>query len=113
MTWATGSNLGIPEESLGQAQGRPCSSSMPGGRGVCPTLGPPALPRPRQRAPAGRGAAPRGGSSLGAAAGRGDANPLAWLMMALSTRMFYRATSFNGDIGGWNTAEVTNMAMKC
>ena len=44
---------------------------------------------------------------------RRDASPLAWLMMAPSTRMFLGADAFNQDISSWNTAKVTQMNGKC
>ena len=60
MTWATGSNLGIPEESLGQAQGPPLLLVHARGARGMPDPGaarPPAATPPEPQR--GGGAAPR------------------------------------------------------
>ena len=36
--------------------------------------------------------------------------PSAWTAGGFGTQAFYGASTFNADIGAWNTASVTNMA---
>ena len=67
------------------------------------------------RPPAATPPSPSGevGGARGGVPWPGDASPLAWLMMAPSTRMFLNANEFNQNISGWNTSLVTEMEGNC